>query len=213
MKVLGISVEWLGHDSFRLKAEDKTIYIDPFNLRGAEKADLILVTHGHFDHCSIEDIKKISAGKTTLICDLHSASKIEKTGACSRILKIETGQEIETSGIRVKAVPAYNLEKQFHPIGLGVGYLVELAGVRVYHAGDTDFIPEMNELKGIVDIALLPVSGTYVMNASEAVKAAEEIQPKIAIPMHYGSIIGSRKDAEEFEKQFTGKTIVLEREE
>ena len=211
MEYRDISIEWLGHDTFRIKAKGKTIYIDPFELSTGEKADLALVTHEHYDHCSCKDLEKITSEKTSLVCNSQAASKITSRAVCDRITKIESGQKLELSGIIVRAVPAYNLKKPFHPRGSGIGYLIQIGGVTIYHAGDTDFIPEMNSLKGKITIALLPVSGTYVMTAEEAVKAAEAIQPEIAIPMHYGSVVGSGDDAKRFAALYKGKTMILER--
>jgi len=211
MEFQGISIEWLGHDSFKIKFGNKTIYIDPFQIASGEKADLVLITHEHYDHCSCEDIGKISSPASSIVCNNSTAPKIEGNVVCSKIIKMQNSEEIEVSGIKVKAVPAYNLKKPFHPKGSGIGYLIQIGGTTIYHAGDTDFIPEMNELKGKVSIALLPVSGTYVMTPEEAVKAAEAIQPELAIPMHYGSIIGSEKEAEQFVSLYSGKSAVLKR--
>lgn len=203
-----ISIKWLGHDAFEVKWRDKTIYIDPFQISGREKADLVLVTHEHYDHCSPQDIDRIYGDKTKIVCNSATAKKL---GGKSKIV-VEAGESVEVDGIKIRAVPAYNTNKPFHPRGAGIGFLVELGEKTLYHAGDTDFIPEMKSLSGKVDIAMLPVSGTYVMNAREAAKAAETIKPGIAIPMHYGSIIGSREDAEHFRELYTGKTAILEKE-
>jgi len=211
MEFSGISINWLGHDAFKIKAVNQVIYIDPFQISPGEKADLVLITHEHHDHCSCEDIKKISSSDSIIVCNNLTAPKIEGKVVCSNLIKMEAGKEIEVNGIKVKAVPAYNLNKPFHPKGSGIGYLIELNGKTIYHAGDTDFIPEMNELNGKVSIALLPVSGTYVMTPEEAVKAAEAIQPELAIPMHYGSIIGSEKEARQFASLYKGKSAVLKR--
>jgi len=176
-------IAWLGHGSFRIEGAN-TVYFDPYMISEGPKADLILISHDHFDHCSPEDVAKISQPKTVIITEKDAARKLK--GAVT-ILK--PGASSLTSGMRVEAVPAYNTDKDFHPKGKGwLGFIVEVGGVRIYHAGDTDFIPEMKEFK--VDIAFLPVSGTYVMTAEQAVKAALAIKPKVAIPMHYGAIVG-----------------------
>ena len=165
-------------------------------------ADIILVSHDHFDHCSSEDILKIQAKGTSIITDKASAGKL--TGAV-RIVK--PGDRLTVQGIEIEIVPAYNTNKQFHPKSDGkLGFIITVDGVRIYHAGDTDFIPEMKNIKA--DIALLPVSGTYVMTADEAVQAALAIKPKFAIPMHYGAIVGAESDARRFADKLEGKIAV-----
>ena len=200
-------IKWLGHDGFRLEA-GKTVYIDPYDVNDGPAADIILVTHEHFDHCSPDDIEKLKGPDTLIVTEKDSAKKI---GGDARIVR--PGDSFEVADIRIEAVPAYNVDKHFHPKEKGwLGFVVELEGVRVYHAGDTDFIPEMRDLE--VDIALLPVSGTYVMTAAEAVEAARAIKPKIAIPMHYGSIVGDAGDADVFKSELENEmdVIVLEKQ-
>ncbi len=201
------SIKWYGHASVMIKAE-KTIYIDPFELpAGTEKADIVLITHEHYDHFSPDDLKKIQKEDTIIVStpDVIANVKGEKR-------EILPGKELEVYGIKVKGVPAYNIGKRFHPKEKNwVGYIVEIEGVTVYHAGDTDLIPEMKNF-GKIDIAMLPVGGTYTMNASEAAQAANTISPKVAIPMHWGSIVGSEKDAETFKKEFKGNVVILKRE-
>ena len=192
---------WLGHDGFRIDAE-KTIYFDPYEISPGPKADLILISHEHFDHCSPEDVSKIQGPETVIITDKTSAEKL--TGD---VRIVAPGESMSLGGIKIEVVPSYNRDKDFHPKQKAwLGFIVEVEGVRIYHAGDTDFIPEMNDLK--VDIALLPVSGTYVMTAEQAVEAAMAIQPKLAIPMHYGAIVGDEKDALAFEESLKGKINV-----
>lgn len=183
-------VEWLGHACFKIKGS-KVIYFDPYDIQKNEKADIILVTHGHYDHFSPDDIRKILKNDTVVVAPKDCAGKISVDMRTSEI-----GKTINIGNISVTGVPAYNIDKKFHPKGSVVGIIAKLDGVKIYHAGDTDFIPEMKDLK--VDIALLPVGGTYTMNAEEAAKAANTIKPKLAIPMHYGKIVGSKSDAEKF---------------
>jgi L-ascorbate metabolism protein UlaG (beta-lactamase superfamily) len=195
-------IQWLGHDCFLIKS-DLIIYFDPFQIKTGPKADIIFITHPHYDHCSPEDIKKIAKEDTIIVTEKDSAKML--TG---KIEIMKVGEEKTVKGIKVKAVPAYNIGKTFHTKDKGwLGFVVEIEGVKIYHAGDTDFIPEMKDIK--TDIALLPVSGTYVMTADEAVEATLTIKPQIAIPMHYGSIVGSKKDAEKFAKALEGKIEVI----
>jgi len=202
VKDLVKKIQWLGHDCFLIKS-DLIIYFDPFQIKEGPKADIIFVTHPHYDHCSPEDIKKIAKEDSIIVTEKDSAKML--TGKVE-IMKV--GEEKQVRGIKVKAVPAYNIGKTFHTKDKGwLGFVVEVEGVKIYHAGDTDFIPEMKDIK--TDIALLPVSGTYVMTADEAVSAALTIKPQIAIPMHYGSIVGSEKDAEKFAKALEGKIEVI----
>lgn len=201
------NIFWLGHDSFRLKGE-KIVYIDPWKLDAdAEKADVILVTHNHGDHFSAADIAKISRNDTVVIAPSVVAEKMSDKPTI-----VKPGDKITAAGIAIEVVPAYNTNKPNHPRTAGhVGYIVTLNGKRIYHAGDTDLIPEMATLKA--DIALLPVSGKYVMNAAEAAEAANAIKPALAIPMHWGDpdAVGTRADAEEFKRLANGLVEILEK--
>lgn len=188
---------WLGHDGFRIEA-DKMIYIDPFQISGGPPADILLVSHEHFDHCSPEDIAKIQKPDTVIITEPKSAAKLS-----GDVRVVKPNQTIELDGITIETIPSYNTDKEFHPQENDwLGFIITVEGVRIYHTGDADFIPEMKSLK--TDIALLPVSGTYVMDAAQAVEAALAIKPGLAIPMHYGSIVGSEEDALSFKKALDG---------
>ncbi|MBU0994455.1 MAG: MBL fold metallo-hydrolase [Proteobacteria bacterium] len=195
-------IVWLGHDAFRINAS-KTIYIDPYEITGGPPADLILISHDHYDHCSPEDVKKILSPKTVIVTEKKSAKKL--TG---HVKVVKPGDTLTVEDVIISIVPAYNLNKKFHPRkNEGLGFMIEIDGINLYHAGDTDFIPEM---KGISpDIALLPVSGTFVMTAAEAVDAALALSPQLAIPMHYGSLVGNMNDAEVFKNNLKGKIEVL----
>ena len=196
------NIVWLGHDSFRIDAS-KCIYIDPYQIEGGKSADLILVTHDHFDHCSPEDVARIKRPGTIIVTEKDSAQKLS-----GDIRVMTPGERLVLDDLTVEAVPAYNTNKDFHPRANGwLGFVVDIDGVRIYHAGGSDYIPEMKDLE--VDIALLPVSGTYVMTSDEAVEAAIAINPKLAIPMHYGAIVGDQTDATRFRDKLVGKVDVL----
>lgn len=190
-------IHLLGHDCFRIDAA-KTVYFDPFQLDpGAVPADVIFISHDHHDHCSPEAVSIIAKKGTVIVTDAACAKKFSQT-----VKIVKPGDKLTVEGMSVEVVPAYNIDPsrlQFHPRSAGgLGFIVTIDGTRIYHAGDTDFIPEMKNLK--VDIAFIPVSGKYVMTAEEAAKAIQAIKPKITIPMHYGSIVGSAKDAETLKK-------------
>lgn len=196
-------IHWLGHDTFKITGE-KVIYTDPFKIKKKDTADIILITHEHFDHCSPDDVKKIQGTNTVIVATSDCAKKL--TGS---VKIVKPCDKITVGGVEIEAVPAYNTNKQFHTKDKGwVGYVFTVSGKIIYIAGDTDYIPEMKTFKNI-DIALLPVSGTYVMTAEEAAKAALDIKPKIAIPMHYGSIVGNKNDADRFAEKLKGKIEVV----
>jgi L-ascorbate metabolism protein UlaG (beta-lactamase superfamily) len=203
MKIGEIELSWLGHSGFLIE-NSKTVYIDPYKIReGLPKADLILITHSHYDHCSVSDLKKIVKEGTRIIMTVNSQSKIARFDVPIRMEIIEAGQELDLGTVKISVVPAYNLDKPFHPKEEGlVGYLIKMNGVIIYHAGDTDLIPEMQKLTGYNHdfVALLPIGGRFTMDPHEAFEAAKLIKPKIVIPMHWGSIIGTKEDAEEFKE-------------
>jgi L-ascorbate metabolism protein UlaG (beta-lactamase superfamily) len=212
----GVKLTWLGHDGFRIQ-NGQVVYIDPYQIQGGgPKADLVLVSHEHFDHCSTEDLKKVIASNTVVVA--HAQSKGELSKLKSKELKIvKPGDKLSVGDVTIEAVPAYNLNKfrepgkVFHPKEDGkLGFIVTVKGVRIYHAGDTDHIPEMKNVKA--DIALVPVSGTYVMTAQEAAEAAAVINPKVAIPMHYAAIVGSKDDAQLLQKLAKCQVKILEKE-
>ncbi len=186
-------VDWLGHATIRIK-NGITIYIDPWKLKGGEeKADLILISHSHYDHLEPKDVEKIRKEGTVIVASEDCRAKLKGT-----VKTLRPGETLTERGVQVKAVAAYNPSKQFHPKGnQWLGFLVTVGEETIYYAGDTDLIPEMAQL-GKVDTALLPVGGTYTMNPAEAAKAAGRIKPRRCIPYHFGDIVGSKQDAEKF---------------
>jgi L-ascorbate metabolism protein UlaG (beta-lactamase superfamily) len=206
-------IHWLGHDAFRFEGDGLVVYTDPFTLTGGEPAaDLILITHDHGDHCSPDDVAVIQKEDTVIVTTAACAEKLS-----GDIRVVAPGDQMEVLGIPIQAVPAYNVNKfrsegvPYHPEGMGVGYIFTIGGQRIYHAGDTDVIPEMSDID--VDIALLPVSGTYVMTAEEAVQAAGIIKTRAAIPMHVGRMVGALSDADYFKANASMPVEILPLEE
>ena len=223
MEINGVKIQFLGHSGFLITCkEGKRIVIDPYNLsNNVDKADLILITHNHYDHCSIKDIEKIKKPGTIIIIPPDAQSKITKIKDIHMEI-VEIDDEFEFSKIRIKAVPSYTISKKAHPKSEGwLGFLIKIDGNNIiYHAGDTDNIPEMKNLTGHGKhgnhfTALLPVSGIYVMDAEEAVEVASFLSPDLCIPMHYGAgIAGTIEDAERFVKLCKGlglNAVILEK--
>jgi L-ascorbate metabolism protein UlaG (beta-lactamase superfamily) len=190
---MGTTIQWLGHASFKICHEDTVIYIDPWKIKDSGgDATIVLVSHSHYDHYSAEDIAKVSGPDTKLVASSDVVEK-EKNGEM-----MLPGMTVDFDDVRVSGVAAYNPRKQFHPKANNwVGFVIEVGSKRIYYAGDTDLIEEMKSLKEI-DVALLPVGGTYTMNATEAAEATKYIEPKTVIPYHWGDIVGGRADAEKF---------------
>lgn len=209
VKVLD-SMRWLGHDSFLLVGPP-TIYFDPWKLpKGLPVADIVLVSHEHGDHCSPQDIRKISGPNTVIVANQTAAPQL-----AGDVRVLRPGDAVTIGQVHIQAVPAYNVNKfrspgtPFHPKqALHNGYVVTVGEERVYFAGDTDCIPEMAEID--CDVAMLPVSGTYVMTAEEAAEAAEALRPQAAVPMHYGAgVVGTASDAERFRKLYEGQVVIF----
>ena len=194
------NIEVLCHSSIRINKE-KTIYIDPFKIdRNYNDADIVFITHDHYDHYSEEDIDKVINEKTIIVIPEELLTKVLKKGINKEaIITIESNKKYMVQGIKFETVPAYNINKTFHPKENDwVGYIIEINGVKYYIAGDTDITEENKKVK--CDVAFVPVGGTYTMNFEEAAQLVNEIQPKVAVPIHYGSVVGTKQDAEKFVK-------------
>ena len=191
-----MNIKWLDHASFLVKAKGKNFYIDPYAGEYTEKADVILIFHGHFDHCDTEKVEAVRGPDTLIITSAECAK-----GLTGNVTALAPGESKEVHGVTVEAVEAYNFKRfrspgvPYHPQGIGVGFVIEADGKRVYHAGDSDLIPEMEALKNI-DVALLPIMGRAVMDLDEAVEAAIAIEPKVAVPVHRRGM-----SAEEFKEK------------
>jgi len=212
MKLLNLEFTRIAHDTFRV-AGSKVIYTDPFKVSKHDRADIILLSHDHFDHLSLDDLNKVCTPESIIIASPSCEAGLQQVEAKGKHF-IESGQKLSIDHVTIEAVPAYNINKfrepgkPFHPKDAkGVGFVFEMDGTRVYHAGDTDYIPEMKSIR--CDIALLPVSGTYVMTADEAAKAAGTINPRIAVPMHYAAIVGTEEDAQKFKSAVTNCEVQI----
>lgn len=189
---MAVIIRWLGHSGFQITSDDETIYIDIYRAKKyiervpdvSTPGTIIISTHGHSDHCHPESIESVTDANSIIIGPENCAKKIT-----AQFEAISIGEEKTIRSVSIKAVHAYNIKrfrapgKPFHPKGYGVGFLITISGVTIYHAGDTDLIPEMEEL-GSVDVALLPVGDTYTMDNEEAGEAALKIKPRLVVPMH-----------------------------
>ena len=205
-------LKWIGHASFVLDVNGKTVYIDPFKIpENSRKADAILITHPHFDHLNMEDISKIAGIETQIFVTMDSVDKIP----VGKVVGVEPNKKYSSDILEFSTIPAYNtaterLDK--HPKANGwVGYILDTGSATIYHAGDTDFVPEMEKIK--VDLALLPMSGTYTMDPEEAISAALRIDAKRVAPMHYKAVLGLEKSKEaedNFRKRISNSMIMKE---
>ena len=217
MEFSGVRFHWLGHDGFKIIAGGKTIYTDPYKLGKSQynknDADIVFISHNHFDHLRMDDLRHVVAKKTTIVAARECVEQLKAVGA-AEVKGVAPGDKLIVQGMPIEVFPAYNTNKRFHPkADAKVGFVFTTNSMRIYHAGDTDEIPEMRTVKP--DIALVPVSGTYVMTVEEAARAVnEEIKPKkLTIPMHYGSIVGTEKDAARFKELVNAcPVLVLDKE-
>ncbi len=197
-------ITWLGHASFRIDGSTSTVYIDPWKLKSAKAADVICITHSHYDHLSEEDVARILKPSTVIIGPPDCKASFD-----SAFKSIAPGQNMTVGDVTVEAVPSYNTDKDFHPKKNNwVGYIVTVDGVRIYHTGDSDVIPEMADVTA--DVALIPVGGTYTMTVKQAAEAVTKINPKVAVPMHCGDIVGTLGDRETFKAAASAPVVVLD---
>ena len=196
---MSAEIRWIHHASFRLAGGEAVVYIDPWKLpAAAADATAVFISHDHYDHCSPPDVAKVATADTVVVAPADAAGKF----AGARVLA--PGEKTIVGEAEIEAVAAYNVGKAFHPKANGwLGAVVSLGGVRIYYAGDTDRIAEMGEL-GAIDAALLPVGGTYTMDAAEAAAACADIGCKLAVPYHWGDIVGSESDARAFASSVGG---------
>jgi L-ascorbate metabolism protein UlaG (beta-lactamase superfamily) len=190
-----MKIIWFGHAGFMIESANKVIYIDPYIIpKNPDKADIILVTHEHYDHCDMNNVKKLRKPHTVVIASSEAAKKLGEGTAIAR-----PGDVIHVGEVDIVVVHAYNIDKYFHKKHEGLGFIIESEGKRIYHSGDSDFIPEMKTL-GKITVALLAVGGKYTMTAEEAADAVNVINPEMAVPIHWGKVVGSEEDAEIFKE-------------
>ncbi len=189
---------WFRQSAMRFAGDGLTVYIDPWGTAAEREADVIFITHAHDDHFQPQEIERLSKDGTNIVAPSDVAKELS-----GDVTPVAPGDSIEVSGIKVEAVPAYNVHPDrlaYHPrANRWVGYILELEGTSYYHAGDTDHAPELDDVR--TDVAFLPIGGTYTMEAPEAAGLAKSIAPQIAVPMHYGFVVGSPKDAETFRRE------------
>jgi len=210
----GLKIHWLGQSGFKIiSAGGKAVYIDPYQIVPREPADIIVITHDHFDHCNPDDVRRLIKSNTVIVTTKRCMAKLGRMDV--QFIEIAPGLAFGVNDIQIEAVAAYNTNKfrapgvTYHPKQEGnIGVILTIGGVRIYHAGDTDFILEMKSVRA--DVAMVPVSGTYVMTAEEAAQAVNAIKPDVAIPMHYGAgIAGSEKDAYNFQRMAKCKVEIM----
>ncbi len=212
MKLLNLDFTRIAHDTFRI-AGSKVVYTDPFKVTKRDEADIVLLSHEHYDHLSLEDLAKVCSPGTTILASRPCEGGLKDVKVKEKRF-LDPNAKYTVGKVVVETVPAYNIDKfrehgkPFHPKeAKGIGFILEMDGTRIYYAGDTDLIPEMKPIQ--CDIAMLPVSGTYVMTVEEAAKAAQALNPKIAVPMHYAAIVGSDEDAKKFKALVTNCEVQI----
>ena len=203
--ISGVQFERFIQSSFRIKSGDTVVYIDPHRMTSGDTADLVLITHEHFDHMDPASIKTVEGPDTVVVANAPCAPQLQGK-VKARIVGIEEGQSVSEKGVEVRAVPGYN---DIHRRGYNVGFVFSLGGLTIYHAGDTGHVPEMAGL-GAIDVALLPIGGTYTMDEKEAADAVKDVRPKVVVPMHYGYATGG--DPHKFASLVgnTAEVVILE---
>ncbi len=200
---------WLGQATVKITSGGQTIYFDPYQIKAGDNADFVFITHSHYDHFSLDDLEKVCNENTILIAP-HDCKPILENAGYKHLIVTEPGMKQTINGLSFEAVPAYNVVKtNFHPRSNNwVGYIVDVEGTRIYHAGDTERIPEMKSFH--CDIALLPMGQTYTMNSvEEAVEAALDTGASMAIPIHFGMYEGTPQDSEKFREMLKDKIEVI----
>ncbi len=210
MLVEGLDITRNTHSSIKIITNSKrVIYIDPFQIQDGEKADYIFITHEHYDHCSIADIRKIMKQETLIITVPDCQSKLAGMPV-KEVKLVKPGDKFSTSHFDVAVVSAYNLNKHFHMKDNNwVGFILRIDGKTIYHMGDSDVIPEMKSMVNL-NVIFIPVSGHFTMNAKEAAHLINFLKPKVAVPIHYGAgVVGTLHDAEEFKSLVKDVNVII----
>jgi L-ascorbate metabolism protein UlaG (beta-lactamase superfamily) len=205
-------IHWLGHSSFRIDGPP-TVYVDPWRIgANPSPADLVLVTHPHYDHCSPDDVSRICGPETVILANPGAAAKLRQKLGPGAVQVVRPGDRLEAAGVPVEVIAAYNLDnKPFHRReAQHVGYIITVEGRRIYHTGDTDPIPDMAGL--VVDVLMVPVSGTYVADPAQAAEIVRLTKAKVALPMHIGTLLGSSAEAERFKELADCQVVLLDEE-
>ena len=204
------NIEWLGHSTIKINNQNQVIYIDPYNIKqDYNNADIIFITHSHYDHFSEDDIRKVQKEETVIIITEDLYQKVLDLGFIKgNIFVVRPNKSYKVHNIKFDTIPSYNVNKKFHPKENNwVGYVIDINGVKYYIAGDTDINDENKMVK--CDVAFLPVGGTSTMDFADAANLANIIEPKLVVPIHYGSLVGTLEDAKNF-KQEVKETIKCE---
>lgn len=209
MLIEGLDIARIAHSCIKIISSNKVIYFDPFQIQSGEKADLIFISHEHYDHCSVADIRKIIKPETVIITVADCQSKLAGLPV-KGVQLVKPGDKFSVQGLDVVVVPAYNLSKHFHmKDNQWVGFVVRIDGKTIYHAGDSDVIMEMKSLVNL-DVIFIPVSGHFTMNAKEAAQLINFLKPKVAIPIHYGAgVVGTQEDAEMFKSLVKNVNVII----
>lgn len=209
MLIEGLEIQRIAHSCIKIISKGKVIYFDPFKIDSGEKADLIFISHEHYDHCSVADIRKIIKPETVIITVADCQSKLAGL-LVKGVQLVKPGDKFSIQNIEVVVVPAYNLTKHFHmKDNQWVGFVVKIDGKTVYHAGDSDVVVEMKSLVNL-DVIFIPVSGHFTMNAKEAAQLINFLKPKVAIPIHYGAgVVGTQQDADVFKSLVKNVNVII----